>query len=126
MITIRVFYYRKNRTIKVESTKNTFQLWEENDGYHSMNDEAILKEKNNRFAPKIVFYENIISPLGSSETESGINKLVTLINLVKKGGGEIGISTKTSRFLEWITSHTGYVIIGMCFLLALYYGTIGA
>lgn len=90
-----------------------------------MNDEAILKDKNNRFSPKIIFYENIISPVGSSETEDGINKLVTLINLVKKGGGVVGISKKTDRTIEFITSHLGYIVLGLCLLMALYFGTTG-
>lgn len=122
VIYIRVFYYRKNRTIKAENSKKTYQLWEENDGYHSMNDEAILKDKHNRFPPKIVFFENVISPLGSSETKSNINNLVTLINLVKKGGGTVGVSRINLRTFDWIMSHMGYIALIGIFGMAIYFG----
>jgi len=122
VIEIRVFYYRKNRTIKAEHSKKTYQLWEENDGYHSMNDEAILKDKHNRFPPKIVFFENVISPLGSSETKSNINNLVILINLVKKGGGIVGVSRINLRTFDWIMSHMGYIVLIGIFGMAIYFG----
>jgi hypothetical protein len=122
VILIRVFFYRKNRTIKAEKSKKTYQLWEEFDGYHSMNDEAILKDRNNTFEPKIVFFENVISPLGSTQTKTGINELVTLINLVKKGGGNIGVSKMASRMLDWILSHLGYVMLFVIIIMALYFG----
>lgn len=87
-----------------------------------MNDEAILKHKDNRFPPKIVFFENVISPLGSSETKANINNLVTLINLVKKGGGVVGVSRINLRTLDWIMSHMGYIALIGIFGMALYFG----
>lgn len=122
MIVIRVFFYRKNRSIKAENTKKTYTLWEEFDGYHSMNDEAILKDKNNRFSSKIVMFENIISPLGSTQTSISINELVTLINLVKKGGGHIGVSKMASRAFEFIMKNLGYIMVVAIFILAIYFG----
>lgn len=122
MILIRVFYYKKNRTIKAENTKKTYQLWEENDGYHSMNDEAILKDRFNQFPPKIVFFENVISPLGSSETKENINNLVSLINLVKKSGGTVNVSRINARTFEWIMNHLGYIVLVVMFIFAIYFG----
>lgn len=87
-----------------------------------MNDEAILKEKNNRFPPKIVFFENVISPLGSSETKENINNLVTLINLTKKGGGLVSVSKINLRTFDWIISHMGYIALVGIFGMAIYFG----
>ena len=87
-----------------------------------MNDEAILKDKLNRFPPKIVFFENVISPLGSSETKDNINNLVALINLVKKGGGVVGVSKISTRYLDWLIQNMGYVMLVGIVGMAIYFG----
>jgi hypothetical protein len=87
-----------------------------------MNSEAILKDKISRYESKIIFYENVISPLGSNNSKESINKLVTLINLIKKSGGHISVSRTSARAWEWLISNLKWVILFGLILLAVYYG----
>jgi hypothetical protein len=122
---MRVFFYRKLRTVKAERTKRSFKLWEDTDGYHDFANDAILRCAHQKYDTKIMFYEGRIAPLGSKESLKDINSMVSELELIKINNGVINISKSSSRIFEMIRDNIGIILVIGLFAMAAYFGLTG-
>ena len=121
-MTIRVIFHRKNHIAKTEKTKKTEHLlWEERDGYHAFPADGVYTDVDGLLNPIIIYYCDLVSPVGISDAYKTINEQITILSLIKHGGGKISSALGLGRILALLERYLGVIIvIGMLALAGLY------
>lgn len=119
---IRVFFVKKDQSVKVETTDRTeYMVWEESDGYHAFPVESIFKHSGQMCQPIVIFTADIVSPYGSCDSARTLNTLVTIIDIIKDGKGKINKSSLFGRFFRGIYKYIFLIIIIVILIYAIFF-----
>jgi hypothetical protein len=135
---MRIYFHSKTGGLIVDKIKQSYFLIEQTDGYHIMAEKGIFKDKNGRYEPIMLFFEDHVSAFGYKLTDpefnsknvleiptNSINFFIAIVSEVKKEGQRVTISKKFGRWFAQITEHLGMIIGAVLLIGALIYWAIG-
>jgi hypothetical protein len=112
--------------VKVTRSKKGYEIWEETDGYHAFTDDAVYSHKEGLVSPIIIFFEGLVAPVGSSQSEYTVNQVIATFDMIRDGGGKLKVSSMFWRGLGELRNYIGIIMLIGIFALAAYYAVGGS
>lgn len=97
----------KLRNEKIEEGKEFVEF---DDGYHPLPEDAIFDGEDGG-DPMIVFFGELLNPIGTETTKDNIQKYCAGVELTKQSGNKVSLSSKFWRNMRELRKHIGWIII---------------
>lgn len=109
---IKVHFIKKDKKDFVEQTNKTeILLWEARDGYHAFPVQSVFKDEQGIYPPITIYFADIVSPVGATDASKTINEQITILNLIREGGGRIPVSSQVGRALAFFFKYLMYFMV---------------